>query len=273
MKDSLGDRMKMYEGAESDRHFMPLIPIMARLDGSGFSKFTRGMARPYDKRMQDCMIETTKRLVEITNAAMGYTQSDEITLVWFSDSLKNQVWFNGRVTKMIAHLAAKGSVAFNRSVAEHLPEFVDRDPALDARVWQVPNLCEAANNFVWREWDATKNSITMAASAFYTHAELHGKNGKEKIEMLHKKGVNFSDYPAAFKRGTYVQRVVTQAEFTAAEIELLHPKHNARTNPDLVTTRSSVKVIEMPPITKVINRESVIFQGETPIIMAGTEVI
>src|SRR5579859_8052697 len=106
-QDSLGDRMKMYESIESDRRFMPLLPIVARMDGVGFSKFTRGMNRPYDQRMSEAMVETTKQLVKMTGAVCGYTQSDEITLAWYSQDLKSQVWFDGRVMKMIGALAAR----------------------------------------------------------------------------------------------------------------------------------------------------------------------
>ncbi len=52
-KDSFGDRMKMYEGAEAQRKFLPGLPIVARLDGRGFSRFTKGLERPYDQRMID----------------------------------------------------------------------------------------------------------------------------------------------------------------------------------------------------------------------------
>jgi hypothetical protein len=83
-KTSLGDRMKWYEKRYS-HVVMPMIPVMARIDGRSFSKFTAGLARPYDERMSRLMIDTTKFLVEQTNARCGYTQSDEITLVWLAE--------------------------------------------------------------------------------------------------------------------------------------------------------------------------------------------
>ena len=80
-KDSFGDRMKMYEGIEASRILMPGLPICVRLDGRAFHTFTRGLNRPYDERLSRMMIETTKRLVEDTHALIGYTQSDEISLI------------------------------------------------------------------------------------------------------------------------------------------------------------------------------------------------
>jgi Uncharacterized conserved protein len=264
MNDALGDRMKMYEMAEAGRHFMPLLPILARIDGRCFSGFTRGMARPFDPLMSAAMVGTTVALVEETNACMGYTQSDEITLAWHQTDLKSQLWFNGRISKMVSQLAVHATLAFYQRVVLAMPDFASRNPTFDARAWQVPNRTEAANVFVWREWDATKNSITMAASEIYSHRELHGKTGDERQEMLFQKGVNWNDYPSYFKRGTYVQRRMTSRPFTTDEIEALPPKHEARRNPDLVVERHQVRALDLPPFTTIANREAVIFDGAEP---------
>lgn len=271
MSDALGDRMKLYEMAEAGRHFMPLLPIVARVDGRCFSAFTRGMERPYDPQMTAAMVETTIELVDHTNACMGYTQSDEITLAWHTLDPKSQLWFNGRIAKMVSQLAAQATLSFYLAVSRRLPECASKRPTFDARAWQVPNRTEAANVFVWREWDATKNSITMAASEYYSHAELHGKNGDEKQEMLFQKGINWNDYPASFKRGTYVQRRAVQKPFSAAEIERLPLKHDARANPSLLVERREVAILELPPITTVANREAVIFDGAAPATDQGSD--
>lgn len=79
MSDDFGDRMKLYEMAEAGRKFMPLLPVIARIDGRSFSKFTKGLERPYDIRLSKLMVATTKFLVQETNANCGYTQSDGAT--------------------------------------------------------------------------------------------------------------------------------------------------------------------------------------------------
>ena len=262
MKDELGDRMKMYEGIECSRIFMPGLPVVARIDGRGFSKFTKGMTRPFDMKMIRAMVETTKHLVRETNAVVGYTQSDEITLIWKPDQ---DIWFGGRISKMTSHLAAQATIYFYRCIQEFLdPVYAERSPTFDARVWTVPSLEEAVNVLVWREWDATKNSITMAASTMYTHKELQNKNSSEKQEMMYQKGVNWFHYPDAFKRGTYVARVTKSTPFTKEEIALLPEKHNARMNPELQVVRRSVEVLDLPPITKIKNRVGFFF-GEEPL--------
>lgn len=261
--DELGDRMKVYENAASVR-LIPLLPVVARIDGRCFSSFTRSMRRPYDPTMSEAMIDTTVQLVKETNACMGYTQSDEITLAWHSTDPKSQIWFDGRVQKMASQLGALATLHFYRYIAVAMPDFAHRLPTFDARVWSVPNRTEGANVFLWREWDATKNSLTMAASEYYSHKELHGKNGRDKHDMLHAKGVNWNDYPAFFKRGTYCQRRTVSKPFSAEELERLPEKHEARANPGLLVERSEYEPIEMPPFASVTNRDAVIFDGSTP---------
>ena len=264
MVDSLGDRMKMYEGMETERRFLPLLPICARMDGKGFSRFTRGLAQPFDPRLTELMRETTRYLVQETQACMGYTQSDEITLVWYSAESKSQIFFDRRIQKMTSVLASMTTSYFSSRLDESLPEKAGQCVFFDARVWQLPNKEEAANVFLWREFDATKNSVSMAARTLYSHAQLQKKTSSEMQEMLWQKGVNWNDYPAAFKRGTYFQRRTVTRAFTSEERQKLPPKHAAHRNPDLMIERTEVRPLEMPPFSKVNNRVEVIFSGATP---------
>src|SRR6476660_944404 len=112
-KDDFGDRMKRYEAVETERYFMPLLPIYARIDGRCFSGFTQGLDRPFDLRITRAMLETTKHLVEQTDARIGYTQSDEISLVWQQDRYDSEILFSGKVHKLASVLASLASVKFN----------------------------------------------------------------------------------------------------------------------------------------------------------------
>lgn len=267
MKDDLGDRMKLYEKAEAGRRFMPLLPVMARIDGRAFHSFTQGMERPYDSIFSGCMVDTTMQLVKDTGACMGYTQSDEITLAWLADNHKSQIWFDGRVAKMTSQLAAQATLIFYRLVVERMPQYADRLPTFDARVWNVPSRTEGANVFLWREWDATKNSVSMAASAYYSHKKLMGKNSAQKHDMLFEAGVNWNDYPAVFKRGAYVQRQTMLTRFSIEELERLPKKHEARSNPELLVERKVCAVLDLPPLATVANRADIIFDGAEPVVL------
>lgn len=261
MIDKLGDRMKLYEQMEAGRKLMPGLPICVRVDGRAFHTFTRGMKRPYDKDMSAAMIETMKFLVEQTDACIGYVQSDEISLV-LSD-IKAPM-FDGKIAKLNSVIASMATAKFNEVIHKSYP---NKPLAFfDCRCWNVPNRTEAVNNILWREFDATKNSISMAARSVYSDAQLLGKNGSEKQDMLMEKGINWNDYPVFFKRGTYARRVVISRKFTDEELSELPEHHEARNNPDLLITRSSIEVIDMPIFTKVMNRNEVVFDGAMPIV-------
>lgn len=264
-KDNFGDRMKAYEAAETERQFMPLLPVYARIDGRCFSGFTRGLARPYDINITRAMIETTKYLVEETHARIGYTQSDEMSLVWLQNEYDSDIFFTGKVQKLTSVLASLATVKFNHFC---LQNDVLRDKALkglpvfDCRVFQLPNKAEAANAFLWREKDATKNAISMAARSFYSHKQLHAKSSSDMQEMIFQKGQNFNDYPAFFKRGTFIRRFTEERPFTAEELAKIPEAH--RPAPDTLIKRSRVVEMDMPIFTKVSNRVEVIFDGAEP---------
>jgi tRNA(His) guanylyltransferase len=224
---SLAERMKSYESAEAGRRLLPLVPAMARLDGRGFSRFTRDLARPFDERFSRLMIATCRWLVRETHALVGYTQSDEITLTWYAVGPDAQVFFDGRIQKMVSQLAALATAWFNRQLPNYLPaEYGERLPTFDARVWNVPNLTEAAQCYLWRERDATRNSVSMAAQAVFPHAELLGKTSRDMRWMLLERGVDWEAYPTFFRRGTYVRPMVVERPFTVDTGEAPCPSHS-----------------------------------------------
>lgn len=263
--DDFGDRMKSYEQMETGK-FMPLLPIYARLDGKGFSKFTKGMSRPYDERMHACMVETAKYLVKETGAKIGYTQSDEISLVWHSGSVYKQIWFDGKKQKMVSVLAAMATMRFNRLIQDYMPEYTDRMPIFDCRAFTLPTLVEASNALLWREQDATKNAVSMAARSMFSHKALENKSGPQmKKMMLESFEVDFEDYPAAFSRGTFVRSEQKLVALRVGEYYHIPEKHRPTDSLGFGAALRSVMVaMEMPKFSSVVNRVKVVFDGEYP---------
>jgi tRNA(His) guanylyltransferase len=220
MKDALGDRMKAFENVESDRRAVKGQPLCARLDGRSFHTFTQNLQRPFDERLTRLMIDTTKYLVDETQAMLGYTQSDEISLAWYlPEGSESQYLFDGRFQKLASILSAYATGYFVHNLEQGvIPEKVGQIPLFDCRVWQVPTLQDAYETFLWREKDAVKNSITMAASAFYSHKELQGVGSLEKKERLRSLGHPYEKMPSSFRRGTYVQRMKTKRMLTNNEL-------------------------------------------------------
>jgi tRNA(His) 5'-end guanylyltransferase len=261
--DGLGDRCKGFEQAEAGRRAMRGLPLLARLDGRAFHTFTRDMQRPYEPAMSRCMIETTRHLVQESIALVGYTQSDEITLAWYETSESASDYsFDGRFQKLASVLAGMASARFCQLVAAEMPGRASAVPHFDCRVWQVPTLADAADVFVWREDDAAKNSVSMAASALYTDRDLHGKDSSVKQGMLLEKGVNWNDYPGFFKRGSYLQRRSTQRALTDEERMRIPEAHRPPAGQEF--SRTQVVELDLPRLRNIANLTAVLFQAATP---------
>ena len=257
--DELGDRCKAFERASTDQRAMPGLPLLARLDGRAFHTFTRGLKRPFDDAFAGCMRQTAASLVEEFHAAVGYTQSDEITLAWYipAAARDSQYPFDGRYQKLTSVLAGWASATFTRQVDAALPEKSKALPVFDCRVWQVPTLDDAVDVFRWREWDAVKNSISVAAQSVASHKALHGVGSRQKLDMLIAHGINWNEYPAHFKRGIYLQRGVETRSLTEEERMRIPEKH--RPAADATFARGVTRVLDLPPITKVPNAAEVLF--------------
>lgn len=261
--------MKAYEEQGSvGQRCLPLLPVLARLDGRAFHSFCRGLKKPYDEHLHFLMVDVTRFLVDEAAALVGYTQSDEISLLWYSEDPKSQIFFDGRVGKMVSILAALASVEFARLLPSRIPDkalFARRPPVFDCRVWQVPTKEEAVNAFLWRERDAVRNSILAAGQAHFSHKALQGATPKEVQEMLFQQhGVNWNDYPDWARRGTWARRIAVRRPFTAAELKDLPPKHEAHQNPALIVERHEVWS-QWFRLGSISNQVAVLFDGASPI--------
>ncbi len=266
---TLGDWCKWLERNFSNELMIPMLPVIIRLDGNNFHTWTKGLDRPFDKNLTELMIETTKFLVQETNAVVGYTQSDEITLVLYSADHKSLIYNDGKKQKILSKLTGKCVSFFNEKRLELLPKH-NKIANFDCRIYQTPTLLDACVQLLWRENDATKNSISMLAQSLFSHKELLKLNGSEmQNKMMLEKNVNWNDLEVKFKRGTYVKKIKTSKPFTKEELENLPARHQAHKNPLLVIERAVVKEFEMPIFSKIENKEDVIFFDATPILITS----
>lgn len=263
--DPFGDRMKEYEGMYADK-FLPMLPVCARIDGKCFHTYCKNMNKPFDGVLVETMREVTQQLVEETGATIGYTQSDEITLIWYSDNYKTQIFFDGKVQKMNSVLASMATAFFNKAIKWNSGNFEKPEAMFDCRVWQVPNLVEACNVLLWREQDAIRNSISMVAQSQFSHKQLHKKSTKDKLQMLEEMGVFWGDLPNKYKRGSYFMRQKVVRKFSDSELANLPEKHAARSNPDLEIERTDVKELEDFSMQTTENKVDFIFNGQERVI-------
>lgn len=219
-KDSLGDRMKENYENRAKMYLVRRMPAIIRLDGKAFHTFTRGLKKPYDEIFHNTMNATMKYLCEnIQGCKLGYTQSDEITLLLTDyDTLTTDAWFDNNVQKICSVSASMATMAFNKFFQKFYNEIfiyskdesVDYTNVLfnkigiamfDSRCFNIP-VEEVTNCFIWRQQDATRNAIQMLGQCNFSHKEFHGKSCNDIQDMLMtQKGINFNDMPTEFKRG------------------------------------------------------------------------
>lgn len=225
-KDNLGDRMKSYENITRN-YLTRRTPTIIRIDGKAFHTFTKGFKRPFDMVMMKSMWETAKYLCEnIQGCKIAYVQSDEITLLLTDyKELNTAAWFDKNIQKMVSVSASMATLAFNKAFEisidnilhgsdfATLNEYVKTkdkylkkiDSALfDSRVFNIPKE-EVCNCFIWRQVDATRNSIEMVGRYYFSHKELFKVNCNQIQEKLfQEKGINWNDYPVYQKRGSCI---------------------------------------------------------------------
>ena len=205
MVDSLGDRMKGYEGV-SKHVFMRRTPLIVRVDGKAFHTFTKGLDKPFDEALMGTMVRSAEYLAaEMQGFKAAYIQSDEASfLLTDYDELTTQPWFGYVQAKIVSVAASIMTAAFNENFTKRI---VTRIACFDARAFSIP-LDEIANYFLWRMQDWKRNSITMYAGAHFSHKQLHKKNQEDMHEMLHGIDKNWTtDLSPQIRNGTWLFNV------------------------------------------------------------------
>ncbi|WP_415854027.1 tRNA(His) guanylyltransferase Thg1 family protein [Sinomonas sp. G460-2] len=178
-----------------------------RVDGKGFSAYTRRLERPFDAKFSADMQATALYMAEqIQGAVAVYTQSDEISVV-LSDlaSPETQHWFGGQVQKVVSVTAALATAKFNslRPESEKLAVF-------DGRTHHLPGEDGVADYLRWRQEDAMKNSVGMLASHHFSHRQLQGVSVRDRKAMLGGRGIEWGELPQHLRQGTLVRRELRQ---------------------------------------------------------------
>lgn len=224
-KDSLGDRMKENYENRAKTYLVRRMPVIIRLDGKAFHTFTKGLKKPYDEIFHNTMNATMKYLCEnIQGCKLGYTQSDEITLLLTDyDTLDTDAWFDNNVQKICSVSASMATLAFNKYLRDSFEEYfvehmyeddymsavslaITKGAMFDSRCFNIPE-SEVTNCFIWRQQDATRNAVQMLGQCNFSHKELQNKSCSDIQDMLMtQKGINFNDMPTEFKRGVCCRR-------------------------------------------------------------------
>lgn len=194
--DILDRQMRGFEQS-LDRCMTEGIYVVARLDGHGFTSLTKkewDLERPFDVRFKDAMVECLRRLMDCGfKVIYGYTQSDEISLLFHHDDKT----FGRKERKLISLLAAEASVAFSFASG--------RRAVFDCRLVPLPDADNVVDYFRWRQEDCHRNSLhahcywllrEKGMSPSDTQAQLADMSTEHKIDLLHSYGIDFNSLPS-----------------------------------------------------------------------------
>ena len=222
--DDLGCRMKTFYEQIPKIKLMRRCPVGIRCDGRSFHTFTRKFQKPFDEVLIKTMQETMKYLCEnIQGCVLGYTQSDEITLILIDyKKLTSSAFFDYEVQKICSITASMATMAFNKFFEKNIQEFsesnecrgldikyldiyqeaLNKGAMFDTRCFNIPKE-EVTNLCYWRQLDASRNSIQMVGQANFSHKELQNKSCNDIQDMLMtQKGINWNNLPTYQKRGS-----------------------------------------------------------------------
>ena len=228
-KTSLGDRMKNNYENVNRFYLTRRMPVIIRMDMKAGHTFTRGMKKPFDDIFVKTMQNTMKYLCEnIQGCVIGYTQSDEISLVLTDYAeLTTDAWFGNNLQKMCSVSASMATLAFNKAFRKNVNDWwftpfsgitkefqervtlyktyknaIEKGAMFDCRCFNIPKE-EVTNLVYWRQLDASRNSIQMVGQANFSHKELQNKSCNDIQDMLMtQKGINWNDLPTYQKRGS-----------------------------------------------------------------------
>ena len=231
MNNEIGKRMKEYYENIPKTKLMRRAPVIIRIDGRAFHTFTRGFKKPFDEILIKSMQETMKYLCEnIQGCVLGYTQSDEISLLLVDyKNLNSSAWFDYEIQKICSIAASMATMAFNKSFTKNAEEFmtdcaasyemeglcgkgteeyklcevyqkaIEKGAMFDARCFNIPKE-EVTNYFYWRQLDAIRNSIQMVGQAHFPHNILQYKTCEDIKDMLYVKDVIVWDLLPTYKQ-------------------------------------------------------------------------
>lgn len=185
-------------------HNLKLLPetyTVIRVDGRSFSNFTSTSKfdKPFDIKFHELMTETTKSLVTELGGIYGYTESDEISILFPTD------WdlFDRSVEKLVSISASIASSTFT-SLSSSIVSF-------DSRLISLVNKSQVVDYFLWRQADATRCALngytywtlrSLGHSARKATSILDQKTREFKNELLFENGINFNEVPTWQRRGT-----------------------------------------------------------------------
>jgi len=256
---TLGERMKTFECTEQVEPYQAFI---VRADGNRFSKYTKGLQKPFDEAFQRAMVKTANGLMDHFSCATIFVCSDEISLVFSpvcsqEESEANQASnnkqthiYSGRHNKIETLVSSKASVLFNKFMLEEVrlkraenpgvyaKTFLDRvesqDAIFDARLIPFPlgSEFEIVNNLIWRScYDCHRNTVASYGRHVLGTKACQNKKSYQMIQLMKsEKDFDFDEVPMAYKFGVFGKKALHVLANEQGESYTRHKHFNFCTN-------------------------------------------
>lgn len=223
----LKDRISSYQEAAAHK-LLGKLPIIMVVNGRSFSKLTSLLDKPFSNLIAECMCSTLLRLTqEVDGAIFGYSFNDEMVIIARNDqNLDTAPWYDNDIQKISSIVSSISTLHFN-NYANSLDLNLMGEPVFTTNVFAVPNIMEAINVMVSKQQQAFQSAIHFAC--LYELLKKYDKNDikemlsgtgqDEKIQLLQQEcGVDFNEYPLAFRRGVACYRAPKLLHFDNTEI-------------------------------------------------------
>lgn len=202
---SIGDRMKNYENVT--RHYLTKrVPVIIRIDGKTFHTFTKkyfkkGFSAEFSKGMELVTLNLMKEL----GAKIGYTQSDEISLLLTDyKTIKTDAQFGYNLSKLISVSASIATSEFAKYLLKNT--LINEFPYFDSRVFNIPE-DDVCNYFIWRQEDCIRNAISMIGQQHYSPKQLNRVSTKQlKEKLISEHNFNFDSLSSYQLNGILILR-------------------------------------------------------------------
>lgn len=214
------------------------IPLILRVDGRSFSKYTKqlNLKKPFDERLRDIFIEVSKDFIKEFSPKYIYTFSDEINILF------DEAPFNGRIEKIDSVIASFITASFMKHLILNQDRFnVDvttlKPASFDCRI--ISTSTHIKDYFKFRQDEAWRNCLNGYAQ--YVLNQSHSPKETSQIlfklkksevhELLYEHDINIAHVPTWQKRGICIHKITETKEG-------INPVNNQKN----ISTRKKIKV-------------------------------
>jgi len=213
MAQTLHQRQIGYEDS-CNQSIISRIPVIIKIDGRSFSRVTKNTPKPFCHKTMAMLNGTMLALAkQIDGVVFGYQYSDKIILVLRNDRSQDEdPWFGNSIQKITSVSASLATYEFMSQLwGVEDPPNLDGAVTFSSQVFPVPNVSEAINYLIFRQFKCVQNAINESVQSVLwprygrqTYDLLEDKSMEDRKKILEDSGFDFDSLPGAYRHGSGV---------------------------------------------------------------------